>query len=256
MTAVPTLAPSIAPPTQTPTPTSTTPPTTPAPTRPGPQPNLVISDFFVEEDPVAVGGRATLTATVANAGSADAGRFSVEIVIVERNKPDVVLEAATYSAGLGIGATDELTASYDPKEVGELRVIARVDAVDEVQEADESDNEQALDIIVKSLANLTFPADGFTVTPDPKAPGVYVFAFTLANKGTSAVDETLLVKFFAYSSAGQYVEWGTHPLGIHLPPGERTSLVVTFTVEPDSYRAYVLADSAEFVEESDEQCSR
>ena len=233
-------------------PTATAPSAEPKPTTPEARPNLVISDFFVEEDPVVVGGQATLVATVTNTGTADAGRFNVEIVMSEANRPDVVLEAATYSSGLAMGQSSELTVTINPDVVAELRLIARADVTDEVTEQDESDNESVVEITVKSLGNLTLPADTFTVTPHPDAPGTFLFYFTLANTGTSAIDDRVSVKFFAYTSAGQLVEWGTHDIDVSLAPDERQSLVVAFSVAPGTYRAYALGDSGETLEESDE----
>ena len=251
-TAAPTAASAIVQPSQAPAPTPTTPSATPRPTAPGDRPNLLISDFFVEEDPVVVGGRATLTATVTNTGSADAGRFNVEIVVVEPNRPDVVLEAVTFSGGLAEGRASEFAVTINPDAVGDLRIVARADVIDEVTEQDESDNERVLEITVKSLGNLTLPVDEFSVVPHPDSAGVFLFYFTLANTGTSAIDDTVSVKFFAYEPIVQYVEWGTHDIDVSLAPGERTTRVVAFDVDPGTYRAYALGDSGETLEESDE----
>jgi hypothetical protein len=251
-TVAPTVASSIVQPSQAPAATPTTPSSQPKPTTSQPRPNLVISDFFVEEDPVVVGGQATLVATVTNSGSADAGRFNVEIVMSEANRPDVVLEAATYSSGLAMGQSSELTVTINPDVVAELRLIARADVTDEVTEQDESDNESVLEITVESLGNLTLPADTFSAIPHPDAPGTYLFYFTLANTGTSAIDDRVSVKFFAYTSAGQYIEWGTHDIDVSLAADERQSLVVAFSVAPGTYRAYALGDAEDTLEEGDE----
>lgn len=237
-----------------PAPTTPSAQQTPAPTPLVPRPNLIISEFFVEEDPVVVGRPATLVATVANSGTLDAGRFTVEIVRSEPNQPDVVLDTATYSGGLAVGRSSELTVTINPDAAGDLRLIARVDVTDEVVEADESDNEQVLEITARLLANLTFPANGLRVTPlaGAQPPGVHLFEFTLANTGSVAIDDTVTIKFFAYTSDGQYVEWGTHDLDITLAPGETTTLQVAYQVNPGSYRAYALIDSDETLDETDE----
>lgn len=243
VTAAPTRPPATAPPTPA--------PPTPEPTTPEDRPNLIILGFEVEEDPVLINVPATLTATFANIGSADAGPFSVEIVLATAGEPEVVL-ASKAVEGLAAGDLTVLTASINQSEAAELSLIARVDMTDEVREEDDSDNERVVEIEVKDLGNVNVPVSAFSVVPHPDAPGTFLFYFTIANTGTSAILDTVSVKFFAYTSAGQYVEWGSHNLELDLAPDASQSLVVAYAVAPDSYRAYVLADPDNTFEESDE----
>jgi hypothetical protein len=252
VTVAPTLElPSIGP-SRAPEPAATTRPTAPEPTERGDQPNLVILKFEVEEDPVAVGSPATLTATVANIGPVDAGPFFIEIVDTRAGQGDLVLESKAVDDGLAAGDLTELTTSITPNDVADMTFVARADLINSVPEQNESDNERVLEIEVKSLGNIRVPADGFTVTPHPDAPGTYLFYFTYVNTGPSTLVATVPFKFFAYTDAGVYVEWGSHDLDLDLAPNASQTIVVAYPVAPGTYRAYVLADSENSLEESDE----
>jgi subtilase family serine protease len=61
-----------------------------------------------------------------------------------------------------------------------------------------------------------------------------------------------IVKFFAYKDSDVYVEWGTHDIEYDLDPNESQTLVVAYSVDPGSYRAYVLVDSDNTLEEANE----
>jgi hypothetical protein len=205
----------------------------------------------VEEDPVLVGNLATLTATAVNIGSADAGPFIVEIVLTTVGQADLVLESKAVE-GLAVGDSTVLTTSINPNEAAQLSLVARVDVIDQVSEEDESDNQKVLEITVKSLGNINVPADGFTVTAHPDSPGTYLFYFTLVNTGPSTLVAPISVKFFAYTDAGAYVEWGSHTIDLDLAPNDPKVTVVGYPVAPGTYRAYVLADSDNTLEEADE----
>ncbi|MEA2622287.1 MAG: hypothetical protein QOH61_1197, partial [Chloroflexota bacterium] len=186
VTAAPTVHLPTVEPSRAPVPTATTQPTAPEPTELEAQPNLVFLEFVVEEDPVLVGNLATLTATAVNIGSADAGPFIVEIVLTTVGQADLVLESKAVE-GLAVGDSTVLTTSINPNEAAEMRLVARVDVIDQVSEEDESDNQKVLEITVKSLGNINVPADGFTVTAHPDSPGTYLFYFTLVNTGPSTL---------------------------------------------------------------------
>ncbi len=100
VTSAPSVEPSVVEPTQTSEPTPTTPPTASKTPKPESRPNLVISNFVVEEDPVFVGNPATLTATLENTGSTDAGLFTAEIVLTQADQSDLVLESKVFENGL------------------------------------------------------------------------------------------------------------------------------------------------------------
>jgi hypothetical protein len=244
--------PPIVEPTQAPEPTATATPTEPEPPEPEDRPNLVILEFVVDEEPVLVGTPAAMTATVVNISSTDAGPFLAEIVLTAAGQADLVLESKVFEDGLAAGATTQLTTSVNPTEAAGLRLLARVDVTDQVDEEYESDNERVLEILVQSIGNITIPADGFTVTPNPDAPGVYLFYFTLVNTGPSTLVAPISVKFFAYTDAGDYVEWGSHNIDLDLDSNESQTLVVAYSVDPGTYRAYVLADPDNTLEETDE----
>ncbi len=121
-------------------------------------------------------------------------------------------------------------------------------------EQDESDNERVLEITVQSLGNLTFEANGLTVTPAPdqQTPGLYFFQISFANSGPSTLVGPMSVKYFSYTDAGDYVEWGTVAFDLNLTPNDPSIRLVAFPVDPGTYRAYALLDSADTFAETDE----
>jgi hypothetical protein len=227
------------------------PPRTQAP-EPAKKPNLVISKFSVDEDPVLVGTSATLTATVKNTGSGDAGPFYAEIDLTADGQPDTVFQSKSVEGGLAAGETADVTVSINPTEAAEMRFVARADVGDQISEANESDNEKALKIAVQGIGNLNVPYDGLAVTADPQVPGSYNFQFVLTNTGISAVVGRMGVKFFGYSAAGNYVEWGTVGYDVNIAPDGVYSRPTAFNVDPGSYRAYALIDPDNTIPETDE----
>ncbi|MEO6350322.1 MAG: hypothetical protein ABIP53_06695 [Candidatus Limnocylindrales bacterium] len=136
--------------------------------------------------------------------------------------------------------------------MGDLTITAIADPIDQVSDDDESDNEKVLEIAVQDVVNLNVPADGLTVTAHPDAPGAYLFYFTYVNTGPSTLVTSVTAKFFAYTDAGVYVEWGTHNLDLDLAPNQSQQIVVSYLVDPGTFRAYFLVDSDNALEEADE----
>ncbi|MEO6349221.1 MAG: CARDB domain-containing protein [Candidatus Limnocylindrales bacterium] len=239
-----------------PEPTATTPATEPEPTeRPEPvsKPNLVISEFVTEADPVLVGSTVTLTATIANIGPADAGPFIAEIVATTAGEPELVLESKAFENGLTAGDSTQLTTSINPNEAGGFNLLARVDPFDQINEKNESDNERVLEIVVQAVGNLSFTADGLEIYPiGPDYPKLYLFDISIVNSGPSTLVGPMSVKYFAYTDAGDYVEWGTVEIPLNLAPDDPGLRQVRFDVEPGTYRAYALLDTDGFFEETDE----
>ena len=225
------------------------------PPKPVAQPNLRVLKFEAVREPVTVGNAAALTADIVNYANAAAGPFSVEFVVAQPGQDERILDTQTVDRGLAVGAATTLTVSISPDVAGKLRLIARVDPIDQVSEADESDNETVLEInVVQNEVNLTLAADGLTVVSpqDPASPKTYLFTFLLTNTGQSTLVGPMSVKYFGNSDAGGYVEWGTFDFDIDLAPGAPLNEQVAWSVEPGTYRAYALADSGEAWAETDE----
>jgi len=244
----PTVEPSVAP-----EPTTTLPPTTTQPPARQDRPNLVLSDFVVEEDPVLAGGTATLTATVANTGAANAGPFIVEIVLAPQGQPELILDSKPQEA-LAVGASTTLTTSITPNAPGGMRFVARAHFLDRETEENASDNERVLELTVASAGNLAFAPDGFTVAyaNDPGAPDRYFFNTSIVNTGPSALVGTIEVRYFGYSNTGDLVRWGYADFDVNLAAGDAFNEVAAFSVDPGSYRAYALADSQDAFQETNE----
>ena len=197
------------------------------------------------QEPVTVGNAAALTADIINYADAAAGQFTVQFVIAQPGEAEVLLDSQTITR-ISAGAATVLNVSITPDVAGALRLIARVDPMDEVSETDESDNETVLDLnVVQNEVNLTLPGDGLTVLCafDAASPRTCLFTVSLTNSGQSTLIGPMSVKYFGYSSAGDYVEWGTFDFDIDLAPGAPFNQQVSWTVEAGTYRAYALADS-------------
>jgi hypothetical protein len=233
-------------PTEAGEPTPTDAPTPTEPPQPGPQPNLRVLKFVEQQEPVLVGVPVALKASVINYTDTAAGSFDVQFVVANPGQEELVLDTQTVDRGLAANAATDLIVSFTPDVVGGVRIIARVDPNDEISEADESDNETVLElIVVDSEINLTLPADGLTVSSafDPGAPKVYLFTISLTNTGQSTMVGPMSVKYFGYNDAGDSVEWGTFDFDIDLAPGAPFNQQVGWSVDPGTYRAYALADS-------------
>ncbi len=257
----PTAAPTTEPETPTAEPTDpgqTTPTDKPAktdPPAPGPKPNLKVYKFEAVQEPVTVGNAAPLKADIINYTDTAAGQFGVQFVIAQPGQEEVILDSQVVDRGLAAGAATTLTLSFTPDTAGKVRLIARVDPIDQVSESDESDNETVLEIdVVQNDVNLTLPNDGLTVSTagDPAAPKAYLFTISMTNSGQSTVTGPMSVKYFGYNAAGDYVEWGTFDFDIDLAPGAPFNQQVAWSVEPGTYRAYALADSTEVWAETNE----
>jgi hypothetical protein len=239
-----------------PEPTATTPVDEPGPPEPVARPNLRVLKFEVVQEPVLVDNAATLTADIINYADAAAGPFVVQFVVAQPGQEELILDTQSVEGGLAVGAATVLNVSITPDAAGELRLIARVDPIDQITEADESDNETVLTINVEeSEINLTLPEGGLTVSSaqNPQAPTTYLFTVSLTNTGQSTMVGPMSVKYFGYNGAGDYVEWGTFDFDIDLAPGEPFNQQVAWDVDPGTYRAYALADSGETWAETNEE---
>jgi hypothetical protein len=235
-------------------PTPTEPPEKTDPPQTGPKPNLRVQKLEPDQLPVVVGAPATFTADITNFADTAAGPFVVEFVLAGDGQDDLVLDTYLVDA-LAAGAATQRSTSITLNVPGGVRVIARVDAFDQVAETDESDNERVLEVIVEQNSiNLTVPSDGLTVTSagNPDAPNSYLFTISMTNSGQSRVVGTMTVHYFGYNANQEEVDWGTFDFDLDLAPGDPFNQLIARTVEPGSYRAYALADSGEVWPETDE----
>ena len=207
------------------------------------------------QEPALVGEAAEIKADITNFAETVAVAFRVEFLVVRPGQEEQVLDIQDVEAGLGAGAAITLTTSITPDVAGGLRLIARVDPSDQITETDETDNEKVLEIIaVENEVNLTLAADGLTVLCnfDPATPRTCLFTIKVTNTGQTTVVGPMSVKYFGYSAAGDYYEWGTVDFDIDLAPGAELNQQVAFTVDAGTYRAYALADSGENWPETNE----
>ena len=225
------------------------------PRSPSPSQTSESSKFEVVQEPTTVGNPAALKADISNYSDTAAGPFRVQFVIAQPGEEEVALDSQAVDRGLAAGAATTLTVSITPVAVGKLRLIARVDPIDEISESDELDNETVLEMdVVQNEINLTLPADGLTVSSalDPAAPTSYLFTVSLSNSGQSTMTGPMTVKYFGYNAAGDYVDWGTFDFDIDLAPGDPFNQQIGRSVDPGTYRAYALADSGEVWAETNE----
>lgn len=235
------------PPTPTDAPVTTDPPTPTDPPAPAAQPNLKIQKFELVQEPVLAGASAALRADIVNYGNAAAGPFGVEFVSLS-GEEELVLDLQIVDGGLAPGAATVLTLSITPDVAGELKLAARVDPIDQISESDETDNETDATVnVVQADVNLTLPPDGLTVSSalNPAAPTAYLFTISLLNTGQTTLTGPMSVKYFGYTDAGDYVEWGTFDFDLDLAPQGLFNQQVAWDVQPGRYRAYALADAGE-----------
>ena len=102
----------------------------------------------------------SIEATVANIGSADAGSFNVSL------SADGTVVDRTSVAGLGAGASTEVTFAWTPSHAGtyELCVVADCDGA--IDESDETNN-----VTCKNVEVIVPPLTSITITPDTGITG-------------------------------------------------------------------------------------
>jgi len=177
----------------------------------------------------------------------------VQFEVVQPGKDPLVVDSQTVERGLGVGNATDLIVSVTPDAAGPWRLIARIDPTNQISEADESDNETALDVnVVQNEINLRLPEDGLTVAFDPASPRVGLFTISMTNTGDSTAVGPMSVKYFGLPEGGDSVEWGVFDFEIDLAPGAAFNQQVAYSVDPGTYRAYALADSGQVWAEYDE----
>jgi hypothetical protein len=260
-TLVPTVAPTIQPTltiatpppsavVETPRPSkSPKPPRSAAPSGPA-LPNLVVTKFVTDADPVVAGIDTSGRVTIKNIGTADAGSFSIGVSW----QSDDGLNQGTYSGlpvdGLAAGDSVQVTVNITLPDPAAVTFTARADTDQTITESNEDDNTGTLAVTaVASMANLLF--DSFTVAPDPANANGYTFDWVVRNSGTEDVTALIYVNtnYVSGTVSGMFEDSSccTHPQPM-LAAGDTLDLttgpyyfpesgefILTSTVDPDDY---------------------
>ncbi len=218
-------------------------------------PDLVVSSLSVTPDSLALGETVVASVTGTNQGDASAGSFLLSLwEHLTREPVDGSGASAFWSFTdlRGGASTDRKTHSFQPSGAGSFTAWAFIDSGSQVTESEETNNTgsytytvNAPDLIVTSL----------TVAPEPSELGTELTAtFKAKNQGDLAA-EAFRIDLWEHlgsppAGTGGDAFWAV----TNLDPQEETS-PRTYTFTPGalgSYTAWVLADSADDLVESDE----
>jgi hypothetical protein len=180
---------------------------TPSPGAAGP--NLVVTKFVADADPFVSGVDAHGHVTIKNAGSVDAGSFSVGVSY----QRDDGLGEGSYSAvpvdGLAAGDSVQVPVTLTLQDTGAITFTATADSGDAVVESNENDNTKTLSVnAVAALPNLVI--DEFSLTVDPSNAGMFTLNYTVRNAGTADVNDLVDLAF-------NWVASGSGQTGLFLP---------------------------------------
>jgi len=212
-------------------------------------PDLVVGKLVVGVDPWLAKTDTPLTVTVKNIGTADAAKFVVGAEADSASAQNYLADQDIPS--LAAGASSEVTFTLNVGEAGDYTMKATVDKYDDVSELSESDNTKSLNATAVSLPNLYVDGSLF-VNPPAAGSSSYEVDFTIGNNGSADAPDPV-VKLFAYDSADNQVDLGSHQLPFALAAGQKKDLSydVQFPASGD-YKLYVLLDPDNAIDESDE----
>lgn len=186
----------------TPRPAKTPKPPKSTPSQPsGPAlPNLAVSKFITDADHLIVGQNASARVTVANDGSADAGKFNLSISFTGGGDgggggggslPTVV-------DGLAAGDSVQVTVKIASFEPGDLTYTATADSGNAIAESNEDDNTATLSLSAVALPNLAWGPAGFSVSRYPGQDG-WELDVDVKNDGAADDVDNFAISF-AFSS--------------------------------------------------------
>ncbi len=215
-------------------------------------PNLTIANVTFDPDPPLEGSSDTVSATVSNVGAAAAGPFVVRFY---RGDPDNggVAVGETFLAGLGAGETTTASIVWSPVNVrGAQGIFAIVDAANQVDEFDETDNRAFRLFTVSGLPDVVLVNGDVTLEPRfPRAGEAVVVHALVRNLGAQASAPAIL-------RATESSTTGDTPIGDTpipaLDPGASALVDVAWTpASPPGLRTLTLAaDADNVVGEQDE----
>jgi subtilase family serine protease/Tol biopolymer transport system component/flagellar hook assembly protein FlgD len=221
--------------------------------RPSALPNLRITgaDITFEPDPPLEGGSAIVRARVANPGSADAGPFAVRFFLGDPGAAGILLGEAALP---GVDGQSSVVASipWSPVDArGTLGMFVVVDAAEQVEEYDETDNVGFRPFQVVGLPDLTLSSADLTLTPAfPRAGENVTVRAVVRNLGSRPTAACTLRVFEGEPGGGALVEEAPIPA---LEPGQPASISLAWTpASTGELLLSALADADDVVAEADE----
>lgn len=210
---------------------------------PEPSPDLVPAELeHAPEDPIE-GQNVTFTATVENDGDADVETsFNVTFLV----DGEQVGENKTVD-GLRFGDSTEVTSDNWTATAGDHEARVVVDAHDDVDEADETNNERIASFTA-AAAEVDLVLDELAASPEAPIDGENVtLEATVENEGNVA-SNTTTVRFFVNGSA-----FGADVDVPSLAPGENATVSsATWTAVEGEHTIRAFVDPARDIDESDE----
>ena len=225
-----------------------------------PGPDLTVSSIAVTPNPCTAGVETTLTVVIGSEGTEAADACEVQVwrhhpeEPTSGNQPNVVVRTDPLSPG----ETQTFTDTFTPHSLGDRIARALVDADDEVEEMNESNNVGSLAYSIDPTnADLTFQS--LAVGPDPVNLGnEAMITAAITNQGTDPSTECLLQLWRHRTGPPVIGTTGdfTHTVGA-LAPGAMQTFTSRFFPHFQNYRtAWGLVDSRNVVAEQDESNSK
>ena len=204
------------------------------------QADLVVTDLVVSPERPVEGERASIKMSFRNDGDAAATDFLVRILV-----DGAVVNQTRF--GMGPGASATFSASWNAT-VGNHTVAAQVDALGDVAERNEANNElsRALAVSPKPRADLVVTL--LRVVPDRPVPGQPTVLEAHVRNVGSATARGFTAAFLV---DGATVGTDGGPFTF-LPPGTVASFRVPWTAVEGEHEVRAVADVANAVDESDE----
>jgi hypothetical protein len=208
----------------------------------------------VQPDPLVLGHTVTITATARNVGTAPSGPFVLGDFRHRTTEPVVgtTPDVSWPVAGLGQSESETHSDELIPGFPGDRTAWAFADVYNAVAEIDETNNTASEDYSIVAMPDLVATA---TVAPDPVTLGEDATLTAEAeNIGTGATGAFTLAAWSHLTAppAPSSTPEATWTIG-SLAAGGTATRVHSFTTDTPGFRtAWVLADSTEAVDESDE----
>jgi cobaltochelatase CobN len=203
-----------------------------------PKPDLIISSFNPPSAPV-VNQKHAVSVNIKNNGLSSAGNFAVKLY-------DGSKEVATKTiSSLGAGASTAVNFNWTPTTTGSHTLKVMVDALKQVTESDENNNQLNKTVTVeKQKADLIISS--FTLPNNPKLKKTYQLKAVIKNNGLVNAG-TFTTKF--YDGSTLLGSFNTKSLAV----GKSTSFTLNWTPKvTGSHKLKMVVDTAKQVDESNE----
>lgn len=202
-------------------------------------PDLVVTGIEWEPQVLSVGDDVRIDVTVENQGAFSVGQSTI-LFRVEGQPPN-----SAAVGGLGPGETFIASFDWQTTAVSE-RLVAVIDPVDELEEADETNNETTVDFAGAFKSNLT--VDSIRWTPErPSVGDEVVISVVVKNNGPGSSGESV-VDYFVDSRAVRFNSDEVPELGLD----DTSTQNFIWIAEQGAHTFIAVADARGQIEETDE----